>query len=173
MDQCDTGRRNFAEQRATVGELAPHVRLILRALYISRERTVLYWLGIGLVGVISATAYGQIKLNAWNRPFYDALARKDISAFGHQLLVFAVIAGALLILNVAQTWLNQMAKLKLREGLTRDLLTQWLMPKRAFLLAAAGGVPHAAHDTNQLLLWTWRVDESDIPRLRQKKKGET
>ncbi|WP_245433862.1 hypothetical protein [Methylocystis hirsuta] len=93
MDQCDTGRRNFAEQRATVGELAPHVRLILCALYVSRERTVLYWLGIGLVVVISATAYGQIKLNAWNRPFYDALARKDISAFGHQLLVFALIAG--------------------------------------------------------------------------------
>ncbi|WP_245433851.1 ABC transporter ATP-binding protein/permease [Methylocystis hirsuta] len=33
-----------------------------------------------------------------------------------------------------------MAKLKLREGLTRDLFTQWLMPKRAFLLAAAGEI---------------------------------
>ena len=34
-----------------------------------------------------------------------------------QLGIFAMIAGALLVLNVTQTWLNQMIKLKLREGL--------------------------------------------------------
>lgn len=66
--------------------------------------------------IVSATAYGQIRLNAWNKPFYDALSRKELSAVIEQLLVFAYIAGALLVLNVAQTWLAQMAKLKLREG---------------------------------------------------------
>jgi putative ATP-binding cassette transporter len=43
-----------------------------------------------------------------------------------------------LILNVAQAWLNQMTKVKLREGLVRDLFNEWLKPRRAFHLVNAG-----------------------------------
>ena len=60
--------------------------------------------------------------------------------FLHQLGVFAFIAGALLVLNVAQTWLNQMFRMELRTGLTRDLFAQWLVPKRAFMLGGAGEI---------------------------------
>jgi len=106
----------------------------------SPGRSVLLAL-IGAVGVVvAATAYGQIELNAWNKPFYDALARRDLHAFLNQIVVFAGIAFGLLCLNVAQTWLNQMMKLKLRQGLVRNLLDQWLEPKRAFRLAGAGEV---------------------------------
>src|SRR6202034_4505517 len=73
-------------------------------------------------------------------PFYDALARKNLDAFVEQLLVFLVIAAGLLSLNVAQTWLNQMIKLKLREGLLEDLLNEWLAPRRAFRLAEEGEI---------------------------------
>ena len=76
--------------------------------------------------VIGATAFGQIRLNAWNRPFYDALARKDLGDFLGQIMVFGVIAGGLLVLNVAQAWLNQTTKLRLRRGLVRDLFEEWL-----------------------------------------------
>ena len=46
-----------------------------------------------------------------------------------QLGVFGVIAGALLVLNVFQRWLAEMIKLKLREGLTRDLVDLWMLPR--------------------------------------------
>jgi vitamin B12/bleomycin/antimicrobial peptide transport system ATP-binding/permease protein len=111
--------------------------MILEAFYVSPDRAMLLWLGAGLVAVVAATAFGQIRLNAGNQPFYHALSRKDLPVFGSQLLVFVCIAGALLSLNMAQTWLNQLTKMKLREGLTRDLFAQWLAPKRAFLLAGA------------------------------------
>lgn len=104
-------------------------------LQVSHQRSALTYLVVGLVGVIGATAYAQVKLNAWNQPFYDAIERKDLSTFFYQLGVYGVIAGSLLILNVSQTWLNQTLRLKLREGLTRDLFEQWLIPRRAFLLA--------------------------------------
>ena len=52
-------------------------------------------------------------------------------AFATQLLVFAVIAGGLLVLVVSQTWLQEMLNVRLREWLTHDLLDQWLAPKRA------------------------------------------
>jgi putative ATP-binding cassette transporter len=106
----------------------------------SRAGRVLFWLLLGLVLVVGATAYGQIELNAWNKPFYDAIARKDLAEFGYQLGVYAIIAGGLLALNVAQTWLNQMTKLKLRQAVTDDLFAEWLAPRRAFMLARAGEV---------------------------------
>src|SRR5260221_3101913 len=53
-------------------------------------------------------------------------------------MVFGGIAGGLLVLNVAQAWLNQMTKLRLRRGLVRDLFEEWLKPRRAFHLANAG-----------------------------------
>ena len=115
-------------------------KVVLDAFRAAPERIRLLWLGTGLVIVIGATAYGQIQLNAWNEPIYDALSRKDLAEFGSQLVVFVRIAGALLVLNIAQTWLNRMTKLKLRAGLTRDLFTQWLTPNRAFLLAGAGEI---------------------------------
>ena len=44
----------------------------------------------------------------------------------------------MLMLNVAQRWLVEMLKLKLREGLVHDLLQGWMLPRRAFWLANAG-----------------------------------
>jgi putative ATP-binding cassette transporter len=120
------------------GRLAPQMLMMLRALMASPHRNKILLLGIALVAVIGATAWGQIKLNAWNRPFYDAIGRKDFREFLAQLVVFGIIAGGLLILNVAQAWLNQAIKVKLREGLVCDLFEQWLKPPRAFRLANAG-----------------------------------
>ena len=102
--------------------LAPQMLMMFRALMTSPQRTKILLLGVVLVVVVGATAFGQIKLNAWNRPFYDALAHKNLDEFLVQLMVFGTIAGGLLVLNVAQAWLNQKAKVKLREGLWRDRL---------------------------------------------------
>jgi putative ATP-binding cassette transporter len=90
--------------------------------------------------VIAVTAYGQIRLNRWNKPFYDALSHRDFKEFLAQLGVFVIIAGALLILNVAQRWLTEMLKLKLREGLMLDLISNWMQSRRAFRLATAGPI---------------------------------
>ena len=106
----------------------------------SPVRNAIFALSAGIFGIILATAFGQIILNRWNQPFYDALERRDLQSFFHQLVVFAEIADGLLILNVAQTWLNQMLRLKLREGLTRDLIGEWMRPRRAFRMANAGAI---------------------------------
>ena len=104
----------------------------------SRQRNRLLIMAAALIAVVGATAYAQVKLNAWNRPFYNALTRKDMAAFVEQIGVFAVLAGILLVLNVAQTWLNQRSKIVLREGLVNDLLNEWLSPRRAFRLSNSG-----------------------------------
>jgi vitamin B12/bleomycin/antimicrobial peptide transport system ATP-binding/permease protein len=120
--------------------LVPQVRMMLRALWASPVRNALFVLATAVFLVIVVTAYGQIRLNRWNKPFYDALAHRDFAGFLVQLGVFGVIAGALLVLNVAQRWVTEMLKLKLRDGLTRDLVENWMLPRRAFRLANAGPI---------------------------------
>ena len=44
-------------------------------------------------------------------------------------------ADLLLLADDAQRWLTETTKYRLREGLTRDLLTLWMAPRRAFWLA--------------------------------------
>jgi vitamin B12/bleomycin/antimicrobial peptide transport system ATP-binding/permease protein len=114
--------------------------LVVRAIFGSPVGKQLTTLMAVIVLVIVATAYGQIRLNSWNKPFYDALSRRDLRDFLFQLGVFFVIAGFLLVLNVLQRWLAEMLQVKLREGLVRSLLKDWLMPRRAFWLANAGSI---------------------------------
>jgi putative ATP-binding cassette transporter len=120
--------------------LISQLTMMARALWASPTRTVLVLLAVALFVVIAATAFGQIRLNSWNQPFYDALSHRDFPQFMEQLGVFGIIAGTLLVLNVAQRWLGEMLKLKLRQGLVHDLVQNWLVPVRAFRLANAGDI---------------------------------
>ncbi len=113
---------------------------LLRALRASPYRRRLALFAAAIVVVICANAAGQIRLNVWQRAFYDAIEQRQVAAFMTELLVFGVIAGGLLVLVVAQTWLQEMLKVRLREWLTNDLLDQWLAPKRAYMLTFAGPI---------------------------------
>jgi vitamin B12/bleomycin/antimicrobial peptide transport system ATP-binding/permease protein len=127
------------EEIAQAG-LLPQMVMMFRALWASRVRNALVFLGVSLFLIIAGTAYGQIRLNSWNQPFYDALSHQNFGQFLRQLGIFGIIAGALLVLNVAQRWFGETLKLKLREGLTHDLVQNWMAPGRAFRLATAGAI---------------------------------
>jgi putative ATP-binding cassette transporter len=133
-------KRAAAEGDEVADGLFAQVGLIVRAIAGSGVGKSLVVLIIGLFLVIVATAYGQIRLNAWNKPFYDALSRRDLHDFLRQLGVFFIIAFGLLVLNVAQKWLGEMLKLRLRDGLVHDLVRDWMLPRRAFQLANAGAM---------------------------------
>lgn len=128
------------ERRQSAQGIVPQMLILYRAFIVSPQRNGLIALACAMVAIVGLTAFGQARLNAWNEPFYDALSRKNFGAFMTQLGAFFVIAGALLVLNVSQTYLNQRINLKLREGLTRHLIDQWLKPRRAFRLAHAGEI---------------------------------
>src|SRR6202522_4169738 len=113
---------------------------MIRAISISPVGRKIVILMVAIVLVIIATAYGQIRLNRWNKPFYDALSRRDFREFLFQLGVFFVIAGCVLALNVLQRWLGEMLQVRLREGLVRSLLRDWMLPRRAFWLANSGSM---------------------------------
>lgn len=122
--------------RAGVGSQA---RMIYRAIAASPVGRRVAMLVTGLVVAILVTSYGQVVLNAWHQPFYDAITRRDLNEFLYQLGVYFAIVACLLVLDVSQRWLTETIKFRLREGLTRDLLKLWMAPRRAFWLATSGG----------------------------------
>jgi len=136
----DSSDSHPPETEAAHSGLVPQLMMMGRALLSSPVGKSLIALIAAIFVVIAATAYGQVRLNRWNQPFYDALSRRDFRDFLFQLGMFFIIAGGLLVLNVAQRWLVETLKVKLREGLVGDLIRDWMSPRRAFWLANAGSM---------------------------------
>jgi vitamin B12/bleomycin/antimicrobial peptide transport system ATP-binding/permease protein len=93
---------------------------------------------IASTAVTIANMFGQVALNDWNGRFFDAVGRKDLSGFVHDLWTFLAIIAVLLALTVAQTFLQERLKFRLREWITRHLLVEWLKPLRVYQLNFAG-----------------------------------
>ena len=66
---------------------------LLRALATSPYRRRIGLLTAGIVLVVCANSIGQIRLNAWQGAFFDAIEQRNLAGFGTQLLVFSVIVG--------------------------------------------------------------------------------
>ncbi|MDQ0457391.1 ABC transporter ATP-binding protein/permease [Rhizobium paknamense] len=118
----------------TFGE---QLRMAGQSFWASRVRGRLILLSIALLAVILLLTYGQILLNRWNQPFYNALENRDLPAFWQELRNFFFIAAFLLVVNVAQTWFSQTTALYMREGLARDMVDQWLKGRRAYRLSVS------------------------------------
>ncbi|MFD1746742.1 ABC transporter ATP-binding protein/permease [Rhizobium helianthi] len=116
------------------------LKMMAGAFWTSQVRGRVLILTVALLTIILTTVYAQYRLNYWNTPFYNALEQRNLPEFFTQLKVFFVIAGSLLVLNVIQAWLNQMTALYMREGLTRDLVDQWMKPRRALRLSRLGKI---------------------------------
>lgn len=114
--------------------------ILMRALWHSSHRLRLALFAGGIVAVLIGNMAGQLRLNSWNGAFFDAVAQRSLDGLGRQLLVFFVIIAALLTLVVAQTWLQQMLKVRLREWLTEHLLDKWLLPGRPHRFGLAGPI---------------------------------
>jgi putative ATP-binding cassette transporter len=130
------------EERASANDdsTLEQIRDLIEVLRQAPERRALLWMSGLIVAVIILNAFAQLRLNSWQGTFYDAIAQRDISLFYWNLGVFAVIAGVLLVLGVAQTWLHENLKVKLREAVTFDLIREWLRPKRAYRLQLVGEI---------------------------------
>ncbi len=129
-----------AEEAVSFSAFFSQLMAMASALWTSKQRTKIFFHAALLVVIVGATAFMQVRLNNWNKPFYNALSHKEFAVFTEQLGVFGVIAGILLALNVAQAWLTQSAQVVLREGLVEDLIEQWLKPGRAFRMTSAGAI---------------------------------
>lgn len=112
--------------------------LLFRDMVRNRKGWPMIRLAIAIVVVLICNMVGQVRLNQWNGAFFDAVEKRNTSAFFDQLLVFAVIVAVLLTLVVGQTWLQERLKIRLRQRVTQVLLDLWLKPNHAYQLGFMG-----------------------------------
>src|SRR5437588_628284 len=68
----------------------------------------------------------NVRLNAWNNDFYNALQEYDWPNFWWQFAIFGMIAAALIVVAVYQLYLRQILQIRWRRWMTERFLKDWL-----------------------------------------------
>ncbi|HZK90372.1 MAG TPA: ABC transporter ATP-binding protein/permease [Stellaceae bacterium] len=88
------------------------------------------WSAIGLVVAVVAlnlvSVWINVRLNLWNRDFYDALQQYNWSEFWRQFGIFGMIAAGWIGVAVYQLYLRQILHIRWRRWLTERSLKGWL-----------------------------------------------
>ena len=138
----DLGKPASADELAAGGpidlDLAGDLKLFARVLWRAKGGRLVLTIFATAVVIMIANMAGQVRLNEWNGQFFEAVSRKDMPVFVQHLWTFLIIIAVLLILSVAQTFLQERLKFRLREWITRHLLDEWLKPMRIYQLSFAG-----------------------------------
>jgi vitamin B12/bleomycin/antimicrobial peptide transport system ATP-binding/permease protein len=95
-----------------------------------------YWMGnekwsaralLAAVVALNLTAvWLNVRLNAWNNDFYNALQEYDWPNFWWQFAIFGMIAAALIVVAVYQLYLRQILQIRWRRWMTERFLKDWL-----------------------------------------------
>ncbi|MDB5380084.1 MAG: transporter ATP-binding protein [Rubritepida sp.] len=136
MKTTDDDARLLNEQQAehSVRAFGQLTRVWLRA----PDRGNARWLLFFLLALTVAQVAIQIRLNLWNRDFFNALENRDFAAFRTQILVFLGFAALSMGVAVYQLYVKQLAQLRWREWLTQHLTEAWLRDGRHYQLEMAG-----------------------------------
>jgi putative ATP-binding cassette transporter len=96
------------------------------------------WSARGLLCLIVAINLGNvyvgIRINEWNRSFYNALQVFDSGELFRQLGYFCIIAGIGVLLTVHALYFNQMLQIRWRRWLTERYLKAWLANRAYYQL---------------------------------------
>ena len=88
------------------------------------------WAARGLLAAVVTlnltSVWINVRLNLWNRDFYDALQQYDWARFWWQLAVFCMIAAAWITVAVYQLYLRQILHIRWRRWMTERFLKRWL-----------------------------------------------
>jgi vitamin B12/bleomycin/antimicrobial peptide transport system ATP-binding/permease protein len=88
------------------------------------------WSATGLLASVIAlnliAVWINVRLNLWNKDFYDALQEYDWHEFWYQLGIFTLIAAAWIAVAVYQLYLRQILQIRWRRWLTDRSLNGWL-----------------------------------------------
>jgi vitamin B12/bleomycin/antimicrobial peptide transport system ATP-binding/permease protein len=107
---------------------------IARPYWFSEER----WVARGLLAAVLAINLLQVwimvRLNSWRNDFYNTLQNYDQVAFFSLLGLFAVLAGAYILLFVYGNYLQQMLQIRWRRWMTTVYLQEWLGEKTYYRL---------------------------------------
>jgi vitamin B12/bleomycin/antimicrobial peptide transport system ATP-binding/permease protein len=92
----------------------------------SEEKWSAWGLLLAVIALNLAGVYISVRINTFQRDFFNAIQEYDFAAFWYQLAVFVVLATADVSFTVYQVYLQQMLQIRWRRWLTKRYLDTWL-----------------------------------------------
>jgi len=93
----------------------------------SEEKWSAWGLLLAVVSLNLGSVYIGVRINEWNRAFYNALQTFDSAELFRQLGLFAILVAVAISISVNALYLNQMLQIRWRRWLTRKYLASWLV----------------------------------------------
>jgi putative ATP-binding cassette transporter len=129
---------NAALSPPEMGFMRRFLRLAGPFFMTGRERWPARLLTAGVILLTLLQIAIQVRINVWNRDFFDALQYHNWGAFLHQMELFALFGGASMGVAVYQVYVKQLLQLRWRRWLTTRMTGSWLEGGRHYQLNFIG-----------------------------------
>ncbi|WP_084663965.1 ABC transporter ATP-binding protein/permease [Pandoraea faecigallinarum] len=124
-DPAPGGRGSLATTPPPGPPKPPTAWQLIRPYWVSEKR----WKGRRLLALVIALnlaiVFINVRLNAWNTAFYDALDKRNWPVFKSSLVEFAVLAFSFIIIATFRTYFRQMLEIRWRQWITDATLAKW------------------------------------------------
>src|SRR6266403_1919037 len=107
---------------------------LARVYWTSEEKSSAWGLLLAVVALNLGNVYISVRINEWNKAFYNALQKLDGGEFFRQLGVFCILAALFILMAVYALYLSQMLQIRWRRWLTRRYLGAWLADRAYYQL---------------------------------------
>src|SRR3984957_17935294 len=119
----------------------------------SEEKWSAWALILGVIGLNLGNVYLSVRINEWNRSFYNALQAFDRGELFRQLGFFCILVSFAISMSVYSLYLSQMLQIRWRRWMTTRYLGAWLAEQAYYQLEVGGGTDNPdqriAEDLNQ------------------------
>jgi vitamin B12/bleomycin/antimicrobial peptide transport system ATP-binding/permease protein len=119
----------------------------------SEEKWSAWALLVSVIGLNLGNVYVSVRINEWNRSFYNALQAFDSEGLFRQLGIFCVLVVFSISMSVYGLYLSQMLQIRWRRWLTSRYLGAWLADQAYYQLELGGRTDNPdqriAEDLNQ------------------------
>lgn len=99
---------------------------LAKAYWTCDEKWMAWGLLLGIIALNLGTVYTSVRINDWNKNFFNALQAFDQGEVFRQLGVFCLLAGLAIGLSVYATYWNQALQTRWRRWLTLKYIRDWL-----------------------------------------------
>jgi vitamin B12/bleomycin/antimicrobial peptide transport system ATP-binding/permease protein len=126
---------------ATISGMATPRRIITRTAWrlagrywTSEEKYTAWLLILSVVLLNLGNVYVGVRINEWNRAFYNALQAFDAHELFRQIGIFAILVACAVACSVSALYLNQWLQIRWRRWLTLRHLSAWLANRAYYKL---------------------------------------
>ncbi len=107
---------------------------LARSYWTSEERWSAWGLLLAVVVLNLGNVYVSVRINEWNKAFYNALQAFNRGEMLCQLGIFCILVAFAISISVYALYLNQLLQIRWRRWLTRKYLDAWLADRAYYQL---------------------------------------